>query len=41
MGAHPALRDDDGKLGLAVRADRNVFDLADGQHAIDHLGGGG
>ena len=41
MGAHPALRDDNGQLGLAVRADGNVLDLADGQHAIDHLGGGG
>ena len=37
MGAHPALRDDNGQLGLAVRADGNVLDLADGQHAIDHL----
>jgi len=32
-----ALRDDNGQLGLAVGADGNVFDLADGQHAIDDL----
>ena len=37
MRAHSALRDDNGQLGLAVGADGNVFDLADGQHAIDDL----
>ena len=32
-----ALRDDDRQLRLRVRADGDRLDLADGEHAVDHL----